>query len=723
MIQLILNRKSASVLLVLLVGLTAAAQSRPPVATVRKVTDQYFGTVIIDSYRWMEQPGPAFDKFLKAQATYADSALAKLPRRAELLTRLSEMDAATPSAARALQMLANDQYLYLKSPPGAQTYKLYLRQGLQGTETLLVDPDKFNTADTRYSITYFEPSPDNQRIAYALAANGSEKPTLHILDVATRQDLPETIDRMDWEYARPEWRPDSRSFFYTRMRALPPNAPATELQKNKQAFLHVLGTDPARDTPVLSVGSSPRVALDAADTPIILTLTHTPSPFALALIKHGDANEITLYHAPLETLGRPNTPWLKVCGRADLVRTFVVHEDDFYALTSKGAPRYQIVRTSLRQPNLAAATVVVPPGPALIDAMSPAADGLYVSQIRGGLDETWRVAWTGPAKPERIEAPNAPACYVAGTNHLVPGALIYSAAWTGNGLAYRYDPVTKQFTGTDFVPKHPLEAAANLESREVMVKSHDGTLVPLSIVYKRGLVLNGNNPTLLTGYGSYGKIEYPYFDPSTVAWFERGGVYAVAHVRGGGENGQAWHEAGRKATKPNTWKDFIACAEYLIQEKYTSSAHLGGQGTSAGGILIGRAITERPDLFAAAIINVGMLDALRVETTANGVPNIEEYGSAKDAAGFRALHQMSAFHHVKDGTRYPAVLLTTGANDRRVDAWQPAKMAARLQAATSSGKPVLLRVDYAGGHGSGASRKQQNEQQADTYAFLLEWLK
>ena len=247
--------------------------------------------------------------------------------------------------------------------------------------------------------------------------------------------------------------------------------------------------------------------------------------------------------------------------------------------------------------------------------------------------------------------------------------------------------------------------------------------MPLSIIYKKGLKLDGKNPTRLYGYGAYGAIEYPGFSPLAIAWFERGGVFAVAHVRGGGENGKEWHLGGQKLNKPNTWKDFIACAEYLIKEKYTSPQHLAGQAGSAGGILIGRAITTRPDLFAAAYIEVGVLDTLRLETTANGVPNIQEFGSTKTADGFKGLYEMSAFHHVKPGAKYPAVLLSTGANDRRVDPWQAVKMAARLQSATTSGKPILLRVDYNAGHGAGAGRTQYHEQLADIYAFLFEHLK
>jgi prolyl oligopeptidase len=238
-------------------------------------------------------------------------------------------------------------------------------------------------------------------------------------------------------------------------------------------------------------------------------------------------------------------------------------------------------------------------------------------------------------------------------------------------------------------------------------------------VYPKNMKMDSLNPTFLIGYGSYGISMSPSFPTTALAWQEKGGVTAICHVRGGGEYGEEWHLAGKGKTKPNTWRDFIACAQYLIDNKYTSPARLAGEGSSAGGILIGRAITERPDLFGVAQIDVGMLDTLRFETTANGPPNIPEFGSTKTEEGFAALFEMSAFHHVKDGTAYPAVLLTTGMNDARVDPWMPGKMTARLQAATSSGKPVLLRVDYAGGHGGGSGATAAQESLADTYSFLL----
>ena len=264
---------------------------------------------------------------------------------------------------------------------------------------------------------------------------------------------------------------------------------------------------------------------------------------------------------------------------------------------------------------------------------------------------------------------------------------------------------------------------SGVEAETVRVKSYDGALVPLVILHKRGLRRDGTNPTLLNGYGAYGyENTSPYYYPPGLAWLERGGVLAFAGVRGGGEYGEEWHLAGKGATKPNTWKDFIACAEYLVKEKYTSPSHLAGEGGSAGGILIGNSIVERPSLFGAAIDAVGLNNTLRAETTSNGVPNIPEFGSTTTAEGFKALLAMDAYSKVKKGEKYPAVMLTTGINDPRVEPWMSAKMAARLQAASASGKPVLLRVDYDAGHGIGSTKQQRNEQLADIYAFLFQQL-
>jgi prolyl oligopeptidase len=260
---------------------------------------------------------------------------------------------------------------------------------------------------------------------------------------------------------------------------------------------------------------------------------------------------------------------------------------------------------------------------------------------------------------------------------------------------------------------------SQIEAEEVKAKSADGTMVPLSIIHKRGLALDGSHPTWLEGYGAYGITLDPGFQPTLLAFFERDGVFAVAHARGGGEYGEDWHVGGEKLTKQHTIDDMIAGARYLIEHKYTSAAHLAGEGTSAGGVTIGGSITQHPELFGAALIRVGDSDSLRSELMASGPENIPEFGTVKDPDGFKGLYAMDAYQHVKPDTSFPAVLLTTGVNDPRVAPWQAAKMTARLQASTNSGKPVLLRVDYDAGHGMGSTKSQREIELADEIAFLF----
>ena len=467
----------------------------------------------------------------------------------------------------------------------------------------------------------------------------------------------------------------------------------------------------------MGFGLSKRVQLDEIDFPSIYI--PAGSKYAVAKIKHGDANEIAIYSAPVNTLLKKDIPWKKVCGFDDEVDGYTVHGCDIYLKTAKNAPRFKVVKTSLKKPDFARAKDVLQKSDLVVDYILSAKDALYAGMIDGGFNRIARLEYGKNAKTKMLDLPDGAAGFVVSVSQKIDGVLVYTNAWTKGSLIYNYDPKTDRFSDSGLMPKGKYDDLPGFSSKEVKVKSHDGVLVPLSIVYKSDIKMDGSNPALLIGYGSYGISIPVFYNPLTIAWLERGGVFAVAHVRGGGEYGKEWHLAGQKLTKPNTWKDFIACAEYLIDKGYTSRERIAGQGGSAGGILIGRAITERPDLFAAAVINVGSLDAIRFETTTNGVPNIPEFGTVKDEDGFKGLLEMSSYHHVKEGVKYPAVLLTHGINDPRVNPWMSAKMTARLQAATASGKPVLFRVDYSAGHGIGSTREQYLQERADTWAFLM----
>lgn len=706
------------ILALLLVTVSLPLYSQYPAAPVRNVVDEYWGVKVIDPYRYMENlADPAVQKWIKAEADYAQRILSGIPGRKALYDRIKELDKGKPYRISYIQRQKDGSLFYLKMLASENISKLYFRSK-SGEERLLVDPEKIGAGQkAHYSIEVYTPTSDGAFLVYGLAKGGSEETVYHILNLKTGAKLKETIDRIETAYNAPAWAADNNGFYYCRRQKLPSNAPATEVYKNTKTFFHKLEDPPGRDREVFSRTAAPNVPMTDTDFPSI----YLPpgSAWAVGQIKHGDATEITLVAAPVSSLSEKRIPWKKICTAKHEVVAYAVHGDDIYLLTAKGAPRYKIVRTPLFNPDFEKAETVLPPSAKVIDDLAAAKDGLYVNILDAGVNQTVRIEYGNKSKPKTLRLPGGASGSFYSASQELDGALVRSSSWTRGNVMYAYDPHTKKFTDSGLIPKGKYDDVPGFESREVKVKSHDGVLVPLSVIYKKGIRLDGSHPALIDGYGGYGISQTVYFSPITLAWLEQGGVLATAHVRGGGEYGREWHLAGRKLTKPNTWKDFIACAEYLIQKGYTSKTRLAGQGGSAGGILIGRAITERPDLFAAAIINVGCLDALRFETTTNGVPNIPEFGTVREKDGFKGLYEMSPYHHVKEGVRYPAVLLTTGINDPRVDPWESAKMTARLQAASVGNKPVLLRVDYDAGHGIGSTRDQRLQEIADEWAFLL----
>jgi prolyl oligopeptidase len=371
----------------------------------------------------------------------------------------------------------------------------------------------------------------------------------------------------------------------------------------------------------------------------------------------------------------------------------------------------------LADPDVRRAEVVIAPGEGVVTGIAAARDALYVTRREGATTVLLRVPHAPAIKVEKVPLPFAGSVSASADPHQ-PGAVLSLGGWTHATRPYSYAP-GRAVSALPFVKVGAFDAPTDIEAREVRVRSHDGVEVPVSILVKKGVKLDGTNPTILYGYGAYGITDDPFFNPRVYAWLERGGVYAVAHVRGGGSFGDEWHLAGRRSTKPNTWKDAIAAAEWLIANGYTSKEKIGIYGGSAGGIFVGRAITERPDLFAAAVPVVGLFDAIRIESSANGVGNIPAFGSIKLESEFRDLLAMSTYHHVQPGTKYPAVMLVHGVNDIRVDVWQSTKLASVLAPATTSGRPVLLRLEYDSGHGQGSTREQLQARTADIFTFFL----
>jgi prolyl oligopeptidase len=432
-------------------------------------------------------------------------------------------------------------------------------------------------------------------------------------------------------------------------------------------------------------------------------------------------NRNKVWYTPVAELKKDKISWKKLFALEDDVYSFFATNKEIFFLTPKNAPRFQVKKFAIQNPDLSKATVVVPEfADRSIQQLNLSKDGLYFTTTKNGVTANlYRVPFA-TAKVEEIQLPIAAgSAYVSTRGIMFPDIWVSMGGWTQDGKRYRFNPESKEFKVETLSSEATYPEYADLVAEEVMVKSHDGVEVPLSIVYNKNLKKDGNAPVLILGYGAYGISINPFFSPSFLLWTSKGGVLAIAHIRGGGELGDEWHKAGQKTTKPNTWKDLIACAEYLVANQYTSPKKIAINGGSAGGILIGRAITERPDLFAAAIPEVGCLNPLRAEESPNGPVNVPEFGTVKDSAEFAALVEMDSYLHVKDGTEYPATLVTAGINDPRVIAWQPGKFAARLTAANKSTRPILFLTDFEAGHGIGDTKTKQFESLSDMFSFAL----
>jgi prolyl oligopeptidase len=401
----------------------------------------------------------------------------------------------------------------------------------------------------------------------------------------------------------------------------------------------------------------------------------------------------------------------------DKVTHAILRGSDLYLITHRGASRSKVVRLSLSNPNIDRAEVLVPETEAVIlqRGLHLAQDGLYLQLWFEGIMHLFRLPFDGSPVVE-VAMPNEGTIQDIASDPRAPGIVFALESPTLARRYYKYEPANGNVRDTGLIAG-PSEQD-DLEYDRVTVRSRDGTLVPLTIVSRLHLVRDGSRPTLLEGYAAYGRLPGRAIS-AIEPLLDRGGVYAYCHARGGGEFGEDWHRGGQKENKPKAIADFIACAEYLVSRNYTSQQHLVGLGVSAGGVLVGSALAQRPDLFAAVILMVPVADLLRLEFERNGPRNVPEFGSVETIGGLRNLKAVSPYHLLKDGEAYPAVLITTGVNDRRVSPGQPAKLAARLQAATSSGNPVLLRVGWRTGHAMGATASDRVAGLADVMSFLF----
>jgi prolyl oligopeptidase len=577
-----------------------------------------------------------------------------------------------------------------------------------GVQRVLIDPTALSTAAGHQSLDWWRASPDGAHVVYGLSKDGSENSILHVLRVTDAQDLPERI--ADTEGASPSWLDDGTGFFY---RQLTGKVDTPERYLDAQARFHRLGADPASDPILMKRGQDPQVTYERIQMPDIVTFRG--ARYAV-LVLSDVRTELRLFIAPVADAVIGKAHWVAVAGFEDEVTDIEIEGDTVYLLANQGHPRGRVLQGTTAAPAVASAKEIIPQSELVIEGMSLARDGLYLRLLDGGIARLQRRGRDGQVS--HIGLPFDGTMGALASNVTLDGALFSFTGWLEPADIWSVDAAGRT-AATGLTPKTAVDVSG-YETKRLFGTATDGTRIPYAIIYKKGLKQDGQTPAWISAYGSYGIAAYtPAYVGRLLALIDAGFIVGFAYVRGGGEYGRDWHKAGQLANKPNTWRDLIAVCEDLCSRNYSAPARLAIGGRSAGGITVGRALTERPDLFAAVIDGVGWSNPLRYVAEQNGYGEEPEWGAISEESGYRALKAIDSYQAVKPGTAYPAVLLTTGVTDPRVAPFHVAKMAARLQAASTSHKPILLRVDFDAGHGIGSTRSQQDREAADTYAFLL----
>lgn len=681
----------------------------PPTRTV-DASDTYFGVTVHDPYRWLEDgKSPEVKKWLKAQNHLARGFLDALPGRAALARRYAELlhiDTITAPSR------AGDRFFYMKRHAKQEKAVLYWKSAVnpQDTDHVLIDPNLW-VGEHNASLGDTAVTLDGKLVAYTQRPNNADEATLYVRDVATGKDLPgEVITGA--KYADPSWTPDGFGFAYT---YLPPAEPGKVADRPGLAVVryHKLGTDPKND-------------------PILHGKTGDPTKFIGAGISRDgkwiffeqqngwDKNDI--YYQPLH--GEPTAAlansWRPIVVGKPFLYSIHAWKGQGYILTNEDATRYRIFKVSLDDPSRANWREIVPESPdrvlngmsiiggqLVLDYLHNVVDEIEIHDLDGKLVRTIPLPGLGSVS-ELAGEPDQDEFYYGFINFTTPPEIFQTSISS---------PAQKLWARIN-VPVDP--SPYTVEQK--FFTSKDGTRVPMFLVHRKDMPMDGSTPFLIYGYGGFGLSQTPFFSPGYYPWLEAGGGYALVNLRGGGEFGEKWHQDGMLLKKQHVFDDCIAAAEYLIAQGYTKPAHLGLRGGSNGGLLVGAVLTQRPDLFHAMVCEVPLLDMIRYVKFGSGKTWIPEYGSPENEAQFKALLAYSPYHNVKKGTAYPAVLFCTAANDDRVDPMHARKMAAELQAATGSTNPILLRVESQSGHGGGDQVKKTIVYATDIWGFLIDEL-
>jgi prolyl oligopeptidase len=671
----------------------------------KPVTDEYQGVKVEDDYQWLEKDDdPAVKSWSDAQNRKTRAYIDKLPDRVAIEKQLADWYAKTSPSYSGIVSRPGILFALKFQPPKQQPMLVTLASADDlKSEKVVLDPNALDAKGTT-AIDWFVPSRDGKYVAISISQGGSEDGTLHIYETATGRALPDSIAHVQYPTAggSAAWNADGTAIYYTRF-PRKGEKPDADLNFYQQVYLHRLGTADAEDT--YSIGKEfPRIA------EIKLEASHD-GKFILATVENGDGGDYSHY-----LLG-PDGNWKQLTQFSDQLKAASLGRDNaLYLLSRADAPRGKILRVSLDNLALANATTIVPESDAVIQFLEPTANSLYVADLLGGPSQIRRFDLDGK-NARTIAIPEISS--VSEMESLEDNSLLFrDVSYTEPAAWFQVTDPAKAPVKTALVSTSPV-SFADIEVTREFATSKDGTKIPLNIVRKKGTKQDGNNPTLLYGYGGYGISMSPRFDFTNRLWYDHGGVFVVANIRGGGEFGEEWHKAGNLTKKQNVFDDFATAAKYLIDQKWTRPEKLALLGGSNGGLLMGALITQHPELMRAVVSFVGIYDMLRVELAPNGAFNVTEFGTVKDPEQFKALYAYSPYHHVVDGTKYPSILFMTGANDGRVAPFHSRKMTARLDEANKSANPILLRTSSSAGHGIGTALSERIKQQADEYSFLF----
>jgi len=661
-----------------------AKPAPPELAERRPVVDTYHGVSVRDGYRWLED-GTKRDvrRWTAAQDQRARVFLSGLPQRRAIARRLREISKRGFTRYGRMRY-AGGRLFALRFDSRQERPRLVVFDSMQDLshERLLLDLQQLARPGVTVDLNLFEPSSSGRLLAACVSEGGSEEGDMHLYDVESGDRLTDVIPRAQRiGGSAVAWAPDDRGFFYVR-HPLQGERPPEDLDFYQQVYFHQVGSSHTVDTYALGK-EFPRIAeVELAGLP--------DRERYLVIVAHGDGGQFEHW------TGDGKSPWIRVSGSTDEISKAGLGRDgSLYLVSRKGSPRGRLLRVPSPDATVDQAALVLPEGEWIIDDIVATPSYLFLTQQLGGVGRLGRLD-LGTGKLE--EVPTPPNSSIREATPLDGDRVLFEAN------AFLRPPSYFLLEGKGVPSATPLSCTppADLSGWSVVrdfATSKDGTRVPMSIVVPEGFERNGSRPLILVGYGGYGISMLPQYLVWFAPWLERGGLVAIANLRGGGEFGEDWHHQGMLTKKQNVFDDFIACEEHLCREGYTSNDRLGILGGSNGGLLMGAVLTQRPDLPRAVVADIGVFDSLRAESDSNGQFNVTEFGTVKDAGQFRALYAYSPYHHVSDGTRYPAVLLSTGENDRRVPPFHSRKMAARLQAATSSHEPILLRASDRWGHG------------------------